>query len=148
MTRSILVSVLCVLLLLLGSVCVSPAAEGGGYKVIVNSGNGVTRLSKAELSKFFMKKEARWRDGTTVVPVDQKVDAAVRVAFSRAIHGKSARAVKSYWQQQIFSGRGVPPVEKGSDAAVLEYVRNNAGAIGYISELASAAGVTVLEVTD
>ena len=42
-------------------------------------------------------------------------------------------AVKSFWQRMIFSGRGVPPVEKDTDEEVLSYVGANAGAIGYLS---------------
>jgi len=35
----------------------------------------------------------------------------IRVAFSKSVHGKSVGAVRAFWQQQIFSGRDVPPPE-------------------------------------
>ena len=66
--------------------------------------------------------------------------------FSKSIHGKTAAAVKSYWNQQIFSGREVPPVEKKSDAEVLSFVRSTPGAIGYVSDTASTDGVRVVTI--
>jgi hypothetical protein len=62
---------------------------------------------------------------------------------------KSVSSIKAYWQQQIFSGRDVPPPEKQSEAEVLEFVRSNATAIGYVSPVAVLPrGVRVLTVTD
>jgi hypothetical protein len=49
------------------------------------------------------------------------------------VHGKSVTAIKTYWQQQVFSGRDVPPVERPGDAEVVAYVRENVNAIGYVS---------------
>ena len=95
---------------------------------------------------MLMKKNARWPDGTAVTAVDQAGGSEVRDAMSRQIHGRSSAAVRSYWQQQIFSGRDVPPVEKNSDEQVLAFVRANPGAIGYVSPAASTAGVKVLAV--
>ena len=62
---------------------------------------------------------------------------------------KSVSAVKSYWQQQIFSGRGVPPTERSTDSEVLAYVRSNPNAIGYVSSAAALGGsVKVVTVRD
>ena len=55
-------------------------------------------------------------------------------------------AVRSYWQQRIFSGRDVPPPEADSDLAVLRYVKENAGAIGYVSDVPNIQGVRVVTV--
>ena len=82
------------------------------------------------------------------MPVDLSANSPVREAFSLAIHERDVNAVKSYWQRQIFSGRGVPPPEKASDSEVLAFVRANPGAVGYVSSgTAVGSGVKVLEVT-
>jgi hypothetical protein len=60
--------------------------------------------------------------------------------------GRPVAAVRSYWQQIIFTGRGVPPVEFGNDSAVLSYVRSHRGAVGYVSAGTHIDGVSVLEV--
>ena len=41
--------------------------------------------------------------------------------------------VAAYWNQILFSGRGVPPPMKSSDAQVLSYVHDNPNAIGYVN---------------
>jgi hypothetical protein len=64
--------------------------------------------------------------------MDQPEGADVRKAFSVAVHDRSATAIRAFWQQQIFSGRDIPPVEKPGDAEVMRAVADNAGAIGYV----------------
>ena len=41
--------------------------------------------------------------------------------------------MRSYWQQRIFSGRGVPPPELESDEAIVAYVLKHRGAVAYVS---------------
>ena len=71
---------------------------------------------------------------------------ATRAAFSKAILGRPVSAVETYWQQQIFSGKEVPPTTKANDDEVIAFVKANAGAIGYVSAGASTAGVKVVDV--
>jgi len=123
------------------------AAQQGGYAVIVNEANSVSTLSAEEVSKIFFKKTHRWTSGQDVVPVDLPESAPAREAFSAAVHGKSVGAVRAFWQQQIFSGRAVPPVEKPSDEQVVAFVRATPGAIGYVSAGAPlTAGVRRVQV--
>ncbi len=66
-------------------------------------------------------------------PVDQRANSSVRQTFSEAVLRRSVSAVKRYWQQRIFSGRDLPPLEVDSDEAVVAYVLKHRGAIGYVS---------------
>ena len=120
------------------------------FVVVVSASNPVSSITRDQASKLFLKKIPTWDNGRgEVVPVDQPEGSAVREAFTKAVLRKSVSAVKSYWQQQIFSGRGVPPTEKASDSEVVSYVRANPNAIGYVSPAAaSAGGVKVVNVVD
>ncbi|HEU4388578.1 MAG TPA: hypothetical protein VFV34_12325 [Blastocatellia bacterium] len=140
-TRSVLVGFLLVLFCQL-----RPASGAEPYKVIVNTSNPVSSISKDQVSKFFLKKVTKWDNGQTVLPVELPKTSPARQAFSLQIHGKPVKAIESYWQQKIFSGRDVPPVEKPSDAQVVGYVKANAGAIGYVSGDTPAGGVKVVDV--
>src|SRR5204863_1356169 len=135
--------VIAIALLVLAPVSTSAASS---FKVIVNNAVHVDALSKKEVADLFMKRTPKWSNGTPVTAVDQSDRAPVREEFSRAVHGKPTAAVKSYWQQQIFSGREVPPVEKSSDADVVTLVRANAGAIGYVDAGTDTSGVKVVNV--
>ena len=116
------------------------------YQVIVNSANGAESVSKDDLSKIFLKKANKWPDGKQAVAIDLDKGSPVRDAFSKAVHGRAASAVVSYWQQQIFSGADTPPAEKGSDADILAFVKGNPGAVGYVSSGADVSGVRVVAV--
>ena len=124
----------------------APASWAGeDYKVVANSANPTSSVSRDQLSGLFLKK-APWPNGQSVQPIDLAEDSPVRRAFTSAVHGRPVSAVKAYWQQKVFSGRDVPPPEKASDAAVLAYVEANPGAIGYVSA-AAPIGHGVKEVT-
>ena len=124
------------------------AAAQQTYQVVVNAQNTVAALTAAEVSRLFLKQTTRWDDGQAVVPVDQAEGARVRGQFTQAVHGRSVSAIKAHCQRQIFSGRGVPPVEKASDQEVLDYVRSNASAVGYVSAGARLGnGVKAVTVT-
>lgn len=103
------------------------------FVVIVNAANPVSSLTRGEVSKLFLRKVDHWQNGESVLPVDLAQGQPTRESFTKQVHGKSVNAVLAYWQQQIFSGRSMPPVEKPSDEEVAAYVRANPDAIGYVS---------------
>ncbi len=124
----------------------APSALAADFKVVVNASNPAVSLAPAQLQRLFLRKETRWEYGEAVEPVDQSPKQAVREAFTRTVHGKDVGAVKSYWQMQVFSGRGTPPPELSSDAEVLAFVRSHRGAIGYVSAAAATGdGVNVVK---
>ncbi len=123
------------------------SALAQNFRIVVHESNPTSSLGKAEVSNMFLKKAIKWKNGGDVQPVDQKASSPVRSEFTKTIHGKSMDAVQSYWQQQIFSGRSVPPQEVAGDRAVLEWVQSNAGGIGYVSAGAPLADFNVKTIT-
>lgn len=139
--------VMVLLLLGLVRVPVLGAQTPPEYKVVVNSANTVSTLSRDSVSRMFLKKTTTWPNGHTVAAVDQATNAPSRRAFSRAILGRATDEVAAYWNQLIFSGRGLPPPTKSSDSEVLSFVRDNPNAIGYVAGDAKLGeGVKVLTV--
>ena len=136
-----------ILTLLLALVLLGPAASwAADYQVIVNTNNPTDILTREQLGKMFLKKIVKWDTGTPIVPVDQVPISPARAAFTKVVHGKPVSAIASYWQQQIFAGREVPPAEKAGDAAVIAFVKANPGAIGYLSAGVAADGVKILNI--
>jgi ABC-type phosphate transport system substrate-binding protein len=134
---------------LVGLVTGAEPASAADFKVVVNASNPTASLGAAQLGRLFLKKDTRWESGETVEPVDQSAKSTVRAAFSTDVHHKDVGSIKSYWQQQIFSGRGTPPPEMSSDAEVLAFVRSHAGAIGYVSSAAAVGdGVKAVRLTE
>ena len=116
------------------------------YVVIVHPNNPNTVLSRRFVADAFLKKTTRWPDGSVIKPVDQPADSNTRARFSDEVLNRSVPAVKSYWQQIIFSGRDVPPPELAGDEEIVRYVAQNAGGIGYVSGTATLNGVRTLHV--
>ena len=135
-----------------GAAGILRAQSEESYRVIVNAANPVSTLSRGDASRLFLKRTLSWKHGGQVVPVDLGQDFQARQAFSVAVLGKDVPTVKGYWQQLIFTGRGVPPVEKSSEAEVVAFVAANRNAIGYVSPAAAAAaaakGVKVVTITN
>jgi ABC-type phosphate transport system substrate-binding protein len=122
------------------------ALEAQGFKVVANSSVTASEVPGDALSKVFLKQSKKLPDGTAVTPVDLPKNSDVRAAFTKSVHGRAVSAVETFWQQQIFSGKEVPPAAKNSDAEVLAFVKATPGAIGYVSAGASTEGVKVIAV--
>ena len=103
------------------------------YVVVVNSFNPFVVINGDYLARLFLKKDSTWMNGQTAYPVDQADQARIREQFASTVLGKSMGAVRSYWRQRVFSGESVPPPALDTDAAVLEFVKRNPYAVGYVS---------------
>jgi len=125
-------------------VTVPALADDAEFRVVVHASNAASGLDKEFVADTFLKKITRWPSGEVSKPVDLKPDSAVRRRFSEGVLKRTVGAVRSYWQQRIFSGRDVPPPELESDDAVVAYVAKYPGAIGYVSTSTKLSGVKEL----
>ncbi len=137
-------ALLCFIAIVAGPIASS--AQQPGYQVVVNASNPVSMLSRADVSRIFLKRQPNWKHGGAILPVDLDHSSKTREAFTKAVHSRSVSAIGSFWQQQIFAGKQMPPPEKPEDEAVLSYVRTNPNAIGYVS-VGTALGSGVKAVT-
>jgi ABC-type phosphate transport system substrate-binding protein len=134
--------------LLLGGVSSSALAEEAApdFRLIVHPSNPQRVVERSFVADAFLKKTTRWDGGETIRPVDLRANATPRKIFTERVLKRSVGAVRSYWQQRIFSGRDVPPPELDSDDEVLAFVAKYPGAVGYVSGAAKLKGVKELAV--
>ena len=139
-----------VLLSLLLACCTIPARSENDavcFVVVVHAENPATEIDPATLAKMLIKRTKKWNHGVAVVPINLVKDSAVRDSFTRAVHGKRVAAIETYWQRMIFSGREIPPATAATDEEVLDFVRGEPGALGYVGCAAvPAPGVKRLDV--
>jgi ABC-type phosphate transport system substrate-binding protein len=109
----------------------SGASTEESYKVIVHPENPVTTVDREFLRDAYLKRAVDWGHGATVRPIDLSRPSSVRDRFTHEVLKKSSSQLKNYWNQQIFSGKGVPPPAV-SPERVIEYVLENPGAVGYL----------------
>ncbi len=139
-------ALLCALSLLGFAARLRAQEAAADYRVVVHPSHAGGSVERAFLADAFLKKVTRWAGGETIRPVDLRPDSAARRRFTEVVLKRSVGAVRSYWQQRIFSGRDVPPPEVDSDAAVLAFVAKHPGAVGYVSGAAKLEGVRELSV--
>lgn len=132
-----------VALLVMASLC----SLRGSAQVIVIANPSVKSadVSKDALRDVFNGASSSFKDGSRVVPVLMK-DGPTHQAFLSEFVGKSDSAFKAGWRSLVFSGQGSMPKSMESDAAVVEYVVHNPGAIGYIDKATPHDGVKTLHV--
>ena len=121
-------------------------ADEARVRVIVHKENPATKLSKQFIADAFLKKRTRWSNDAAIQPVDLGARDGVRAKFSHDVLDRDVTAVKRYWAQLVFSGRGVPPPEVTSEADAIAYVAKHPGAIAYVSSTASLDGVKAIAV--
>lgn len=116
--------------------------------VIVHPSNPAASISRREATRYFLRQATDWPNGQRARPVDQAQGSGVRAAFTVKVLGRSVADMDTFWSQAFYSGRAVPPPVKSDDAAVVEYVRANPGAIGYVSATTATEGVKRLPIRD
>jgi ABC-type phosphate transport system substrate-binding protein len=134
------------ILLALTTGAVGAEAPRPVYVLIVHPTVRAPALDRKFLADAFLRRTTRWPDDTPILPVDLAPDARARARFSQEILARSVASVRSYWQQRIFSGQGLPPPELGNDDAVVSYVLQHPGAIGYVSAGTALNGAMAVEV--
>ena len=134
------------LLVLALAVTSAMSAEEARFVIIVNPKNPITTIDRDLLRNMYLKKRVVWGNGETIRPIDLSSKFSLREQFVRRVLKKTPAQLKTYWNQQIFSGKGVPPPEATSPADVVSYVLANPGAVGYVPIDVQLRTAKVLEV--
>ncbi len=85
------------------------------------------------------------KDGSHVTPILLR-QGSVHEEFLSAYVGKADSAFRAGWRSQVFSGQASMPKSMDSEAAVVEFVAHNSGAVGYIGKGTPHEGVKVLAI--
>jgi ABC-type phosphate transport system substrate-binding protein len=113
--------------------------------VVVNRDSPVKLLSRAQVSDLYLGRVRSVVPGKLAWILDQPRESALRRAFFEALlDGVPIRQVNAYWTRLQFSGELQPPPELPNDAAVLDAVRRNPLAIGYVKADGLPADVRVV----
>jgi ABC-type phosphate transport system substrate-binding protein len=120
------------------------AEQAHAQLVIANPSVKAADASKAELKDVFIGGSSSL-GGSHVTPVLLKAGATNDEFLSEYV-GKSDSAFRASWRSLVFSGQATMPKSLDTDAAVVEFVAHNPGAIGYIAKSSPHEGVKVLTV--
>jgi ABC-type phosphate transport system substrate-binding protein len=101
-----------------------------GLVVVAHPDSQVSHLDHAQLINIYMGRYRQLPTGEAALPVDVGM---LKERFYRALLNKGLAEVNSYWARLVFSGQVSPPLQLQTPAQVLDYIRRNPGALGYLS---------------
>lgn len=113
-------------LLLMLSVQANALAE---IVVIVNKANKIQKIDISGLQDIYMGRKHAFDDGSMALPIDQ---AKLRSEFYEKLTNRPIAQINAYWARIMFSGEASPPRIMPDDTSVINIVKENPGAIGYI----------------
>lgn len=127
------------LLILLSSVSIADVA------VIVHPAN-TQAFDKLSISRLFLGKDKTLANKETAYLIALPENSPTTLEFNARVLDKNAKQLKSHWSRLVFTGKGVPPNEMASDTEVINEIKKNINAIGYIDAAAVIPGVKVVAV--
>ena len=120
------------------------AARADELLIIANS-SVYTRapVSLKLIAAIYLLRVTAWPDGTHIIPVNREAASPTRVKFTARVLRQDNDDLAAYWNEMHYLGK-LPPVVQESDEAMLAFVRNVPGAVGYISASSTPPDVKVL----
>lgn len=113
----------------------SHAEESPPLAIIVSSNPEIAftqQLAVRELSQIYWRKKQYGPNGVRIHPVNLHAEHPLRLYFSKTVLGTLPNEQADYWNGLYFHGT-TPPYSVQSEEAVLRYVSNTRGAIGYVN---------------
>lgn len=99
--------------------------------VVVHPDNAATFTEKS-VQRIFLGKVTEFSTGDVPTVLNQTPGESIRTEFDQNVLKRKTAQVSASWAKLVFTGRGVMPQEIGSDAEVIELIKQNKNAIGYI----------------
>jgi hypothetical protein len=121
-----------IVLIAAAAVFANPASAD--FYLVVNSGNPQSALSQKEAVDLFMGRSRSFANGDFALVFDLPRDNPQRAAFYLALTGMSPAQVNSYWSRLMFSGQSMPPQPLPDETAMVDIVKRNPSAIGWLSK--------------
>lgn len=119
------------LLVLLFLVIFTPSAKAE-LVVIAHLKNNIDSLSAKQVQDIFLGRTHIFPNGRFALPIDQS--SSLRAEFYQKLTARPVEQINAYWARILFTGQASPPQQLPDDEAVLQTVRDNEGAIGYIDK--------------
>jgi ABC-type phosphate transport system substrate-binding protein len=112
--------------------------------VVVVHPSNTAALNAEEISKIYLGRSKSFPDGKAAIPLAQADGSGATTTFNEKVLNKTGSQIKAYWSKLVFTGKGTPPKELGTDQEVIELVSQNPSVIGYIDKSAVTSAVKVV----
>lgn len=109
-----------------------PSLARAEIAVIVHRENPVQSLTARQVSDFYLGRARNIESGELLNIYEQPVDSTLREKFFHGLNGMNLKQLNAYWARLRFSGEVLPPVSLSDSLAVLNTVRRDRNALGYV----------------
>lgn len=100
---------------------------------VVGNNTGYTSVSSKIIKDVFKGKFSLWSNKVSIIIVLPSSKAANAESVASYLYGTTFSGMQKYWLSLVFQGRANPPVFLDSDDEIIEYVKENSGAVGIVS---------------
>ncbi len=121
------------------------AVQAGSVIIIANKDVPSASLSYDELQRIFLGKKTTWADGKKIVPICLK-GGSTHASFLRSYLDMNPSQFDIFWKHAVFTGTGRPPGALMDEMAVVQFVKNTTGGVGYIDSDNLRGTLKVIEV--
>lgn len=101
--------------------------------VVVSAQSDVRNLSQQDLLALYTGRTRTLPGGQAVTPIDQQRDGMARADFYLALTGMDIARINSYWARLHFTGQVQPPQTVIDDSAMVQRLKADRSAIGYVT---------------
>ena len=113
--------------------------------VIVNVANPTRQMSVQQVADLYLGRTRAFASGEFALILDLPREAPQRERFFARIANMNLQQTNSYLSRLLFTGQMLPPQVQADDRAMIEAVRRNPAAIGYVSAESADASVRVVQ---
>jgi ABC-type phosphate transport system substrate-binding protein len=131
------------LILLITLICLP--VQAANILVICSKQVVESELTVDDVQKIFLGKKAFWQNGAKIVPVILE-EQTIQPAFLKEYVKKTPSAFSAYWNQLLFTGKGIPPRIFENKKELVRFIAVTQGAIGYVPPETDVRNVKVLKI--
>lgn len=119
---------------LLFSTLVFAASSVEDVTIIVNKNNPIAQMKKIDLKNIYLGITRNFpiKDGSVAKVIDYKSENDFAMKFHQDITNKNRDELRKHWAEMVFTGKSKEPIFLTDDQAVIEMVKNDEDAIGYV----------------
>jgi len=125
----------------------SVSAWAADVVIIANKNVPENVLTQEVARNIFLGKKTLWDNGTKIIPVTLS-DEKIHLAFLKMVVKKTPSAFSAYWNQILFTGKGIPPRIFENEKKLVRYVTITRGAVGYVPVGTDISDVKVIKIIE
>lgn len=112
--------------------------------IIVNQKSPVDALNGNDVKNIFLGKTSHWPDNSKIHFALLRGE--IHKNFLKQFVGRTESQYNNYWKKMLFTGKGSKPKSYADEEEMLKYVRETAGAIGYVSAGTPTKEIKIVDV--